>query len=146
MEPLVAERTELITTATATVAPAIGAISAVFGHDSQNNQFCAPAQVRERFEAICARMSGTILGKGGESEVIINPKNQLFALYIPEQPEYDYNHDPLTYGRIVALVRPLPMPAGNSVINYPSHCIEYDSNCSPFDRWPISSIPSFFQT
>jgi hypothetical protein len=53
-------------------------------------------------------------------------------------PEPHYNDDPSTFGRIIALVRPRPMPPGRTIDNYPSGCLDVNERTGElFDRWPI---------
>jgi hypothetical protein len=47
-----------------------------------------------------------------------------------------YNNDPAMYGRVVALARLRPMPAGHTIHNYQSTCMELIRNRLQ-DRWPI---------
>jgi hypothetical protein len=63
--------------------------------------------------------------------------NAFVGLYVPESCEPEYNDDAEQYGRVVALVRMLPMPLGRTIHNYPSGCIEYDDKGQRYDRWPI---------
>jgi hypothetical protein len=63
--------------------------------------------------------------------------NALVGLYVPESCEPEYSDDADQYGRVVALVRMLPMPPGQTINNYPSGCIEYHDNGQRYDRWPI---------
>ena len=60
----------------------------------------------------------------------------LVAIYVVEGPESEYNDDPSTFGRVVALVRPLPMPPGKTIKDYPSGCQHLKGNFL-VDRWPI---------
>jgi hypothetical protein len=109
------------TTATMS-SPIICAVSPVFDYDAQCDRFCVTDQARMRLQA---------------AALLAIREEALIAIYVTENPEPQYNTDPSTFGRVVALVRPLPMPAGQSVHHYPSGCIHLNSRGALVDRWPI---------
>lgn len=87
----------------------IAAISPVFSYGPSCEAFSVTEGCRERLEQTCAR---------------IVKEGRLIALYVPESTadEVTQNgdrYDPATYGRIVALVRPVPMPSGKTVDDFP---------------------------
>ena len=108
----------------------IQAISPVFSYSPDDDRFCVIQQGKARIQEIGRRITGdgTGAGTGG-----------LVAIYVTEDPEPDYSDDPKTFGRIVALVRPLPMPPHKTVEDHPSGCpdwTKYAATGVKVDRWP----------
>ena len=101
----------------------ICAVSPVFSYESTGDRFCVIEQGRTRLETICRREIGS-------------ERPDLVAIYVTENPERDYCGSPQTFGRVVALVRPLPMPAGKTVRDYESGCKVLSRN-QLVDRWPV---------
>jgi len=99
----------------------IEALSPVFGVDSQGGRFCTTSQGRRNLVQLGARLAGS---------------GSLVGLYVTESAEPDYQPDPAQHGRVVALVRMLPMPQGHTVQNYPSGCMELRGG-QMVDRWPV---------
>jgi hypothetical protein len=101
----------------------IAALAAVFSHDpvpGSVSGFSVSPEFKQALERLAKRLAGT---------------NGLVGLYAPESTEPDYGPDRLTYGRVISLVRMLPMPAGHTVANYASGCIEFRRG-QVQDRWP----------
>jgi hypothetical protein len=111
----------------------IEAISPVFGYAPTEDRFCLTEQCQARLLEIGRRLTVDDIASG------------LVAIYVVERPESEYNDDPSTFGRVVALVRPLPMPPGKTIKDYPSGCQHLKGN-SLVDRWPIGwpSAVEFF--
>ena|SRR5271166_4571957 len=64
----------------------------------------------------------------------------LVGLYSTESAEDEYQPDPQQKGRVIALVRMLPMPPGKTVADYPSGCLKYrlrGHTLLAVDRWPL---------
>jgi hypothetical protein len=101
----------------------IEAISPVFGYAPTDDRFCLTEQCRARLVEIGRRLTG-------------DDASGLVAIYVVEGPELEYNDDPSTFGRVVALVRPLPMPPGKTINDYPSGCPQLKGE-TLVDRWPI---------
>jgi hypothetical protein len=79
-------------------------------------------------------------GETGRNRPLAHGHGGLVAIYVPESPEPDYNDDPSTFGRIVAVVRPLLMPPGKTIDDYPSGCLDVNKLLGTgrrVDRWPI---------
>jgi hypothetical protein len=105
----------------------IAAISPAFGYDVNADRFCLTSQCQHSLQALGARL--TLTGDG--------PATELVAIYVTESPEPDYDaFGPSAHGRIVALVRPLPMPAGLTIWAFPSGCLELKGG-QLVDRWPV---------
>jgi hypothetical protein len=122
---------ETLTMKPTVTAAQICAVSPVFGYDGACDRFCVTAQGRAALEAICRRETGLVRGQehGGK------PGTNLVAIYVTENPEPEYCGGPETFGRVVALVRPLPMPARKTVLDFESGCKELRRN-QLVDRWP----------
>lgn len=103
----------------------IAALSPVFGVDPNGTQFCVTQQAQRNLLQLGQR--------GADTPILV-------GLYVPEGAETAYNPDGAQYGRVVALVRVLPMPPGHTVHAYPSGCFEYRGG-QLVDRWPIG-LPS----
>jgi hypothetical protein len=100
---------------------AIEALSPVFSADAQGDRFCTTQQGRHNLEQLGLRLAGS---------------DTLVGLYVTESAEAEYQPDPAQHGRVVALVRMLPMPQQHTVQNYPSGCMELRSGRLG-DRWPV---------
>lgn len=101
--------------------PLIAALSPVFSADPNGTHFCVTLQGQQKLEQLGQRLAGS---------------RTLVGLYVPESTESDYNSDDAQYGRVVALVRMLPMPPGQTVHAYKSGCLEYRRS-QLVDRWPV---------
>jgi hypothetical protein len=99
----------------------IEALSPVFSADPQQNCFCVTVQGQRNLLALGARLAGS---------------RDLVGLYVTESAEPDYQPDAAQYGRVVALVRMLPMPSNHTIHNYLSGCVELRGG-QLVDRWPI---------
>jgi hypothetical protein len=99
----------------------IVAISPIFGYGSSFDRFCVTGNVAAALTQLGQRIAGT---------------PALVALYAVQNNEPDYNPDPAQYGRVIALVRALPMPVGCDVWSYPSGCPEFKMSTGLVDRWP----------
>jgi hypothetical protein len=99
------------------------ALSPVFSVDRNCTEFCVTAQAQRNLETVCHRL---LTREGGA----------LVGLYITENPEAAYNSNSPEFGRVAAVVRPLPMPAGQTVQGFPSGCLEYRGG-TLVDRWPV---------
>jgi len=99
----------------------IEALSPVFSTDPQGDRFCTTSQGRRSLEQLGARLAGS---------------QSLVGLYVTESAEPDYAPDPAQHGRVVALVRTLPMPQQHTVQDYPSGCMEFRGG-KLADRWPV---------
>lgn len=73
------------------------AISPVFSYGLDDDRFCVIERGRLRLEEVHLT--------NGETAGFV-------AIYVIEQPEPEYNDDPSTFGRVVVLVRPLPIKGG----------------------------------
>ncbi len=104
----------------------ICAISPVFSYDDVADRFCLTSQCRPKLEDIGRRETAANEGYNAG----------LVAIYVTEDPERNYSGPPATFGRVVALVRPSPMPHGKQVTDYNSGCRELIRN-QLVDRWPI---------
>lgn len=102
----------------------IFAITPVFSHSAASTHISATLQARPLFESL------------GRRETTNGESNNLLAVYVTENPERQYSDTPETFGRIVALVRLLPMPWNKTVLDYPSGCRELIRN-QLADRWPV---------
>jgi hypothetical protein len=100
----------------------IEALSPVFGTDCQGDRFCVTSQGQHKLLQLGARLAGDT--------------QALVGLYVTESAEPEYNADSAQYGRVVALVRMLPMLQSRTVQDYPSECIEFRRG-HLVDRWPI---------
>ena len=100
----------------------IVALSPVFGADPQGDRFCVTLQAQHNLVQLGARLAGN--------------SQALVGLYVTESAEPEYNADSAQYGRVVALVRMLLMPPGQTVQNYPSGCMEFRRG-QLVDRWPV---------
>jgi hypothetical protein len=112
----------------------IAALSPIFSsdpHSPRGQAFHVHANAQQNLQQICARLAGK--------------QNYLVGLYVTESAEREYNPDPAQYGRVIALVRALPMPAQHTVHNYPSGRMEFKHGRLA-DRWPIGwpCIPIFY--
>jgi len=99
----------------------IEALSPVFSVDPQQGHFCVTLQGQSKLLSVGNRLAGS---------------RDLVGLYVTESAEPGYQPDSAQYGRVVALVRMLPMPPGHTVQNYVSGCLELRGN-QMVDRWPI---------
>jgi hypothetical protein len=128
------KRSEMIleqTLETTALQASIEALTPVFGHSSSSgytpesgpDYFCSQPGGRSRLLQAGATLAGR--------------PEKLVGLYVVESCEARYNDDEAQYGRVIALVRMLPMPQGRTIDDYQSGCFEYDRNGQKFDRWPI---------
>lgn len=102
-------------------AVSVEALSPVFSARPSDDQFCVTTQGQRNLEQLGQRLAGT---------------HHLVGLYVPESAEPDYNPDEAQYGRVIALVRMIKMPAGLTVHSYQSGCLEFRGN-QLVDRWPV---------
>ena len=100
----------------------IRAISPVFSFEPEYESFCVIKKAKAKLEEIGNRLT--------------EDDRSLVAIYVTESPEKEFNPNGEGAGRIVALARPLPMPAGALVEDYPSGCMRL-SGGELIDRWPI---------
>jgi hypothetical protein len=100
----------------------IAAIAAVFAHDPRTTHFSVAEPFRDKLENLAARYAGV--------------EGPLVSLYVPEATEEEYGPDRRTHGRITVLAEMLPMPAGHTVADYPSGCLEFRRG-QLRDRWPF---------
>jgi hypothetical protein len=104
----------------------IAIISPVFGYELQADRFCVTSQCQQSLQTLGTRLTSAS-----------DATNDLVAIYVTESPEPDYEtFAPTARGRIVALVRPIPMPTGLTIWDYPSGCVELKGG-QLVDRWPI---------
>ena len=106
----------------ASASSSIEALSPVFSHERNYFSFHTHDKGQRNLGLTGARLAGV--------------RNALVGLYVTESTEHDYNPDPAQYGRVVALVRMLPMPLGNTMQLYPSRCMEFRHG-KLVDRWPF---------
>ena len=103
----------------------IEALSAVFSADPGANplgdRFCTHLNGATNLLQVGHRLAGT---------------GKLVGLYVTENPEWDYNPDPQQFGRVVALVRMLPMAPSKTIYDYESGCKEFKRD-QFVDRWPV---------
>ncbi|HEY8031314.1 MAG TPA: hypothetical protein VIF02_02760 [Methylocella sp.] len=100
----------------------IRAISPVFSFEPEYESFCVIKKAKAKLEEMGHRLT--------------EDDQSLVAIYVTESPEEEFNPNGEGAGRIVALVRPLPMPAGASVEDYPSECMHLSGD-KLVDRWPV---------
>ena len=102
-------------------------LSPIFGmpgsQQGSGDMFHVHEGARLNLEGLGARLAGT---------------PGLVGLYSAESADDDYQPDPQQKGRVIALVRMLPMPIGKTVTDYPSGCLKYKTSSQTLvDRWPI---------
>ena len=105
--------------------PTIEAVSPIFSADPSGPRgvtFHTHAQGRANLERICPRLAGD--------------PDKLVGLYVVEHPEPDFNTDQHQFGRVIALVRILPMPEGRTTAHYPSG-VQHFWRDQIVDRWPF---------
>jgi hypothetical protein len=107
----------------------VAAISPIFGmpgsQQGNGDMFHVHEKARLNLEGLGARLAGTL---------------GLVGLYSTESADEEYQPDPQQNGRVIALVRMLPMPTGKTVADYPSGCLEYKTSgrtLKKVDKWPI---------
>jgi hypothetical protein len=104
----------------------IVALSPIFASnpgDVRGQAFYASASVRENFIRVCSRLAGK--------------PNFLIGLYVTFNPDlYNPKQLEVERGRVIALARVLPMPAGKSVNDYPSEALKFRRD-KLVDPWPI---------
>ena len=81
-------------------------ISPVFSAAPDGDRFCTNAQGKRNLEILYERVAGK--------------QDELVGLYVPENPEPDYNDDETQFGRIIAAVRVLHMRPGETMPIWPS--------------------------
>jgi hypothetical protein len=101
--------------------PSIEALSPVFSHESNWAHFCTTLQGQQNLERIGNRLAGG---------------RDLVGIYVTESAEPEYNLDAAQYGRVVALVRMLPIPRGQTMQNFKSGCMVI-KGAKLVDRWPV---------
>lgn len=107
----------------------IAALQCIFEHDPTHNpHFCSTREGGNELQRICRDVAGN--------------HDALVGLYVvksvdPADQAQGLRYDPAMHGRVVALVRVLPMPAGRSIHDYPSGVPKYDRHFNKVDRWPV---------
>ena len=104
----------------------IVAIAPVFSAERDGDRFCTNEQGKRHLEILYDRFAGK--------------KDELVGLYVPENPESDYNDDEKQFGRVIAAVRILPLKPNETASSFPSGCVEFIRN-ELRDRWPYG-LPS----
>ena len=109
-------------TSTTTTPGKIVGLAPIFGCSKRDDpHFGTTPEGPRKLERICQRYAGT---------------PHLIGLYVTESAEWEYAPDPSTHGRVVYLVRVLPMPKGKTSADYDSGVLHL-RGMQLVDRWPF---------